>query len=184
MEEAKTRRSSAPFVDIFVCGGQEVDDQRTIAKATFTSIEQMFERLQVTLAVRNWDYREEAGEDVELDALSRRSREQAGSSHGVYGIFGSQIPLPVISREEIEEAFERKTAGQEIDVGIFFLSPVSEVHRDWHAQLEQRFARRIVYTEYADLIEFQRKFYARLMLLLIPEFGPMARQAEAEEQSE
>ncbi len=156
-----------PVHEVFISCGDEVNGLRTIAQATATVLmPQLLRRLGVQVAIQNWDFRREPGEVVAAGEFARRSLDHARSSHMAVGIFGDQVPLPRISREEMEELYGRVAAGEEVDIALFFKAPVSDVHRDWHATLESIAGCKIIYVTYADEADFRERVLAELVIML------------------
>lgn len=156
-----------PVHEVFISCGDEVNDLRTIAQATATVlIPQLLRRLGVQVAIQNWDFRREPGEVVAAGEFARRSLDHARSSHIAVGIFGDQVPLPPISRKEMEEFYRRVAADEDVDIALFFKAPVSAVHQDWHASLEEITGGEIIYLTYADEAEFRERVLAELVVML------------------
>ena len=123
------------------------------------------------LSIKNWDYREELGETVEPGQLAARSLEEVGHADVVIGIFGSTIPLPVVTRQELEKAYRRQRDGEDVTVALFLHHPPSSVHRDWIEDLQRRLGTEIVWDPYKSRVDLQRKVYAYLVLTLFPVFA-------------
>lgn len=156
-----------PVHEVFISCGDEVNDLRTITQATATGlIPQLLRRLGVEVAIQNWDFRREPGEVVAAGEFARRSLAHARSSHMAVGIFGDKVPLPRISREEMEELYRRVGAGEEVDVALFFKAPVSAVHQDWHATLQNIAGQEIIYVGYANEADFRERVLAELVIML------------------
>jgi hypothetical protein len=156
-----------------VCGGDEVDALRNLSVLTFRTVEQAFGRIvsSTTLIIRNWDFRQEAGELVAAGQFHDRSIINARTADAIIGILGHSTPLPQTTIREIEEGYERAANGENVGTALFMRSPLTDVHRQWHADLERRLNMQIVYDSYASEVEFQRKLFPHLMMWLLPELG-------------
>jgi len=156
-----------------VCGGDEVESLRDLSVLTFRTVEQAFDRIlsSTALTIRNWDFRQEAGELVAAGAFHDRSITNARNADAVIGILGQDIPLPQTTIREIEEGYERAANGEKVGTALFMRSPLTDVHRQWHADLERRLNMSIVYDSYESEVDFQRKLFPHLMMWLLPELG-------------
>jgi hypothetical protein len=155
-----------PVHRLFISCGDEVDTLRDIASNTaMVLLPQLLERLGVQIAVRSWDYRREPGEIVAAGDFAARSLDQVHSSHAAVGIFGEQTPLPPVSVQEMEELYKRRAAGDDVEIALFFKSPVSKYHKDWHQRLQRDSGRDIVYTTYDGEPEFRERILAELIVM-------------------
>lgn len=157
----------APVHRVFISGGDEVDELRDIGLKTFRVLEQVFRRIGVSLAITNWDFRIDSGEDVAAGEFSARSLQEAGSSHIAFGVFGTQIPLPPTSKEEMEDVYRLIAEGSDITARLLFAHPMTPIHEAWHRHLQELAGRDIIYEAYDGLVDFQRRLMANMTELLV-----------------
>lgn len=165
---------SVAAANIFISGGDETNRQRNTALATFRTVEQMYGRLGTPLAIKNWDFRIEPGETIPAGTFSRRSIQEARNAYAVIGIFGGSVPLPPVTKLELEDFYKRHAEGEDVDIAVFMKRPVSRAHHAWRKKVERQHNIEIVYDDYADNIEFQRRLFSRLMIMLLPTLPPAA----------
>lgn len=158
-----------PVHRVFVSGGDEVDGLRDIGLKTFRVLEQVFRRVGVSLAITNWDFRIDSGEDVAAGEFSARSLYEVGASHIAIGVFGTQVPLPPTSKEEMEEVYRLMGEGSDITARLLFAQPMTATHGAWHRHLQELADRDIIYETYDGPVDFQRRFMANMTELLIPD---------------
>lgn len=149
-----------------------MDDLRNITLDTYRSIEQLYLRLGTVLSIRNWDFRREPGESVPVGSFARRSLNEARKAQGVIGIFGDQLPLPVVTRQELEEFYDRKKNGEDVEIQVFMKRPVSAQHHDWIREIKNRYGFEVLYSPYENPVEYQRVAYAAILLMLLPVLPP------------
>lgn len=157
----------APVHRVFISGGDEVDELRDIGLKTFRVLEQVFRRIGVSLAITNWDFRIDSGEVVAAGEFSARSLREAGSSHIAIGVFGTQVPLPPTSKEEMEDIYRLTGEGSDITARLLFAQRVTPTHKAWHRHLQELAGRDIIYETYDGPVEFQRRFMANMTELLV-----------------
>lgn len=139
--------------------------------ASFRHVQQVFARLGTSLVIHSWDYREELGETLAPGDLASRSLEEVRNADAIIGIFGKQVPLPEIARQELEEAYRRRRDGEDIYIAVAMKDPVSQIHRDWIRDVNRRYGIEIVFDKYKTRLDLQRRVYGHLLLVLFPRFA-------------
>lgn len=149
-------------LQVFISCGSEVKPLRLLAGRVLEALERSFLwGLDISVAIRNWNYEDEPPEVVALGRFSARSLRMVDSSSAVVGILGPSVP-PVTS-EEILRAITRYATGKADNVWLFLASGTkSDDHRRFLRKIKRKTKMIAVYQEFDGDLDLQEKLFVAL----------------------
>lgn len=155
-------------VDIFVSGGADSARYRDVAGTSLALIQHMFQNeLRSDLFIRSWDYRNDAPRVVPRGQISSRSLTMIERTNILVAIFHHR--LPPITCAEIRRVFERRRAGDPVEVKVFVNRVYASDHdlRAFFQTISEDFAEDVIFQQYASTLEFQGYLFTALTPLLL-----------------
>lgn len=158
-------------VEIFISCGAEVEKFRDIGNGVLRLLDHMFaNEMDQEVAVRTWDFRNDAPRVVQAGELAARSLTMVGRSQGLVAIFGEEVPE--ITQKEIQEAFELRRHGREVSVWIF-LDPEKKAAKleEFLESIRNDFGEEVIYGHYRTDLEFQSALFNALTPYVFRKLG-------------
>jgi hypothetical protein len=158
-------------VNIFVSCGGDMNAHRDLAADAIRRLQQLLQfEMNLSVTINHWDFRFATPDVVPRGALATTSLTNVDRSDALIAIFGRRVP--VITRQEIHEAFARRQRG-EVQAIFVFANPdqLSDAHREFFAEVENAFGEEIVFGHYSNRLTFQAALYTMLFRYLFEQLG-------------
>lgn len=148
---------------VFISCGAEVAALRDVARRVLDTLERVFlYGLDISITIRNWDYRDEPPEVVSPGQFSARSLQWVDKSSAVIGILGPTVPD--VTAQELIRAIARYATGQADNVWLFVASATrGDVHKEFLARVEREAQMTVVFQEFDGELDLQAKIFRALI---------------------
>lgn len=154
-------------VQVFISNGSDTDRYRETAADVLGRLRQLLQfEMQYDVTISNWDYRLSSPTIVPAGSLATASLRIVDRSHALIAIFGRRCPR--ITCEEVRRAFQRRAAGEPIEVFIF-VNPSLRTgqHDSFFMDLHDTFGLEPVWAEYNSRLSFQAHVFTTLVGFLL-----------------
>ncbi|HEX3840765.1 MAG TPA: hypothetical protein VHU85_08235 [Acidimicrobiales bacterium] len=158
-------------IRVMIANGGDTMGYRDRALDVIQRVNHLFlHELNLEMSVTNWDFRRDTPTVIPEGTMAYRSLSMVDRSEVVLAIFGPTVPK--ITRKEMWHAFERRRAGDAVDVWTF-VDPrkLGKVHTDYFGKIKKEFHEEIVWTEYRNKSDFQGTMFTTMFRYLIGRGG-------------
>lgn len=159
-----------------VSGGAAIDRYRDVANEVLAAVEQIMRRAGARFSILNWDWREEPPGVVPRGDYAALSLRMVERSNVLVALLADTVPTT--TREEILHSFELRSRGRPVQVLIFVERAASHDRLDELIdEVRDRFGEQIMYQQFQDEFDLQRKLFVALVPLALALTGFAAPEA-------